>query len=696
MSTRKLTSIRNIGIIAHIDAGKTTVTERMLFYSGAKHRVGEVDKGTTETDSDPEEQQRGITIYAACVTFPWKNVTVNLLDTPGHVDFTAEVERCLRVLDGAVVVFSAREGVEAQSETVWRQADKYNVPRLVFINKLDREGADFEGTLEEIEKRLAATPIAIQIPIGLGPPHVENPFRGVIDLIEMKSRTFDPQDEGKTMHHGEVPPELLDEATAWREMMLEKLYNFSNELMELALAEEPIPAELIRKALREATVARQVQPLLCGSALHGIGVQPVLDAVEYYLPSPADRPPVKGIAPGKKKGETIEVERAPNPDEPFCGLVFKVLPAKTGDISWVRIYSGSLKSNSRVLNPAKNEKENVAQLWQIHATKKEEQLDHVGCGDIVGIVGLRHSITGDTLCDTRETIQLESIQFPETVISIAIEPETTAERKKLADTLEMLKRQDPTLQVTSSDSGQTLMRGMGELHLEVVKNRLLRDFNLNVKFHKPQVSYRETIAKSVDIVGECRRVIAGKQLFAKVKIRLEPMPKNAGVSVLNFVEVGSVPQELVDAAIETLKGCGEGGGRIAGFPLMKLKVSLLSAEYDPLASDEQAFRIAAAEAFEEGLEQGGKVLLEPIMKLDITTPEDYLGSVVGDLQQRRATIAKTDTRGKMVALEAHAPLREVFGYSSAIRSLSQGRAGYSMEPLEYAPAPAEVVKEYTI
>ena len=694
--SRKLTSIRNIGIIAHIDAGKTTVTERMLFYSGAKHRVGEVDKGTTETDSDPEEQQRGITIYAACVTFPWKNVTVNLLDTPGHVDFTAEVERCLRVLDGAVVVFSAREGVEAQSETVWRQADKYNVPRLVFINKLDREGADFEGTLEEIEKRLASTPIAIQIPIGLGPPHVENPFRGVIDLIEMKSRTFDPQDEGKTVHLGEVPPELLDEANAWREMMLEKLYNFSNELMELALAEEPIPVELIRKALREATVARQVQPLLCGSALHGIGVQPVLDAVEYYLPSPADRPPMKGTAPGKKKGETIEVERKPDPDEPFCGLVFKVLPAKTGDISWVRIYSGSLKSNSRMLNPAKNEKENIAQLWQIHATKKEEQLDHVGCGDIVGIVGLRHSITGDTLCDTRETIQLESIQFPETVISIAIEPETTAERKKLADTLEMLKRQDPTLQVTNSDSGQTLMRGMGELHLEVVKNRLLRDFNLNVKFHKPQVSYRETVARSVDVVGECRRVIAGKQLFAKVKIRLEPMPKNASVSVLNFVEVGSVPQELIDAAVETLKGCGEGGGRIAGFPLMKLKVSLLSAEYDPLASDEQAFRIAAAEAFEEGLEQGGKVLLEPIMKLDITTPEDYLGSVVGDLQQRRATIAKTDTRGKMVALEAHAPLREVFGYSSAIRSLSQGRAGYSMEPLEYAPAPADVVKEYTI
>jgi elongation factor G len=694
--SRKLTSIRNIGIIAHIDAGKTTVTERMLFYSGAKHRVGEVDKGTTETDNDPEEQQRGITIYAACVTFDWKDVTVNLLDTPGHVDFTAEVERCLRVLDGAVVVFSAREGVEAQSETVWRQADKYNVPRMVFINKLDREGADFEGTLEEIEKRLSAAPVAIQIPIGLGPPHVENPFRGVIDLIEMKTRTFDPADLGRTIVEGQIPDDLEDEALDWREMMLEKLYDYSNELMELALAEQPIPTELIRKALREATIAGQVQPLLCGSALHGIGVQPVLDAVQYYLPSPADRPPVKGTAPGKKKGETIDVERKPDPDEPVCGLVFKVIPAKTGDISWVRVYSGVLKSNSRVLNPAKNEKENVAQLWQIHATKKEEQLESVGCGDIVGIVGLRHSITGDTICDTRDIIQLESIQFPETVISMAIEPESTAERKKLGETLEMLKRQDPTLQVTNSDSGQTLIRGMGELHLEVIKNRLLRDFNLNVKFHKPQVSYRETIERAVEVTSECRRIIAGKQLFAKLTIRLEPAPQAVGVPVLNFIPVGSLPQELIDAAVEELKACGEGGGRIAGFPLMKMKVALVSGEYDQIASDEQAFRIAASEAFEEGLEKGGKVLLEPIMKLDITTPEDYLGNFVGDLQQRRATIAKTDTRGKMVALEAHAPLRELFGYSSAMRSLSQGRAGYSMEPMEYAPAPADVRKEYEI
>ncbi len=696
MATRKLTSIRNIGIIAHIDAGKTTVTERMLFLSGAKHRVGAVDSGTTETDSDPEEQERGITIYAACVTFPWKDVTINLLDTPGHVDFTAEVERCLRVLDGAVVVFSAREGVEAQSETVWRQADKYNVPRLVFINKLDREGADFEGTLREIERRLAATPIAIEIPVGLGPPHVNDPFRAVIDLIEMKLLSWDSTAEGKVLTQGEIPEELLDEANAWRELMLEKLYNFSNELMDLALSEQPISADQIRQALREATIARQVQPVLCGSALHGMGVQPVLDGVQYYLPSPADRPPVHGTAPGKKKGEILEIERKPSPDDPFCGLVFKVLPAKTGDISWVRVYSGQLKSNSRALNPGKNEKENIAQLWQIHATKKEEQVDMVSCGDIVGIVGLRHSITGDTLCDVKEAVLLESIVFPETVISMAIEPESTAERKKLADTLDMLKRQDPTLQVNANETGQTLIRGMGELHLEVIKNRLLRDFNLNVKFHKPQVSYRETIERAIEVTGECHKVIAGQQLFAKLKIRMEPAAEAFGVNVLNFIPVGSLPQDLVDAAVEEFKACGEGGGRIAGFPLMKIKVSVLGGEAAEIGSDEQAFRMAANDAFEKGLEQGGKVLLEPIMKLDITTPEDYLGNFVGDLQQRRATIAKTENRGPMIAIEAHAPLRELFGYSSAMRSLSQGRAGCSMEPLEYAAAPADVQREYEV
>lgn len=691
--SRLIQNIRNIGVIAHIDAGKTTVTERMLFYSGAKHRVGGVDEGTTETDSDQEEQERGITIYAACVTFQWGTSTINLIDTPGHVDFTAEVERCLRVLDGAVVVFSAREGVEAQSETVWRQADKYRVPRIAFINKLDREGADFEAVLEEIGTRLHANPVAIQIPVGLGPPHVENPFRGVLDLVSMKLLTFPGDRESREYSTGEIPADLLDEAQGWREMMLEKLYNYSNELMELALAEQPIGEEVIRKAIREATVHMQIQPVLCGSALHGIGVQPVLDAVSHYLPSPLEVPPVEGLSVGKK--QEGKEQRQADATEPFCGLVFKVLPAKTGDMSWVRVYSGTLKANSRALNPGKDVKENIAQLWHIHATKKEEQVDTVAAGDIVGVIGLRHSITGDTLCDAKEPILLESIQFPEAVISMAIEPETTLERKKLNETLDMLKRQDPTLAVVSGETGQTLVRGMGELHLEVIKNRLKRDFKLNVKFYEPQVSYRESVAKAIEVDGECARIISGQQLFAKIRIRVEPFDGKLPVAIMSNVPPDTLPPQFLTVVLDELRACGEGGGRIAGFPLMKLKITILSGEANE-QSDDRAFRIAANDAFDKALNEGGKVLLEPIMKLDILTPEDYLGDFVGDLQQRRAVIVKTENRGRMTAIEAHAPLRELFGYSSAMRSLSQGRAGCSMEPLKYEAAPPDVMKQYEL
>ena len=521
---RKLENIRNIGIIAHIDAGKTTVTERMLFLSGAKHRVGMVDKGTTETDTDEEEQNRGITIYSACVTFQWQDVDVNLIDTPGHVDFTAEVERSLRVLDGAIVVFSAREGVEAQSETVWRQADRYNVPRLAFINKLDREGAGFERVINEIRQRLGGNPLPVQMPIGLGPRHVDNPFRGIIDLIKMKMQTFD--EEGKTLKESAIPDDLTDEAEFARHTMLEELYNYSDEMTELALSELPISNELIRKVIREATLAQMIQPVVCGSALHGIGVQGVLDGVKYYLPSPMDRPPVEGVHPVKPEKKEI---REPNANEPFCGLVFKIQPKKTGDFYWVRVYSGELKANSRVQCPGKDKKENVAQLWQIHAQKKERdgQVASVTAGDIVGVIGPRTAVTGDTLCDAKSPILLEEIDFPKTVIEMAIEPETAAERKKLGDTLEMLKRQDPTFKaVENEDTGQTLISGMGELHLEVIKNRLLRDFNLNVKVHKPRVSYRETIGKTVKVTGECHRLVAGQQLFAKLNLTMEPDSEN--------------------------------------------------------------------------------------------------------------------------------------------------------------------------
>ena len=695
--SRDLDLIRNIGIIAHIDAGKTTLTERMLYLSGAKHRVGAVDKGTAETDADPEEQERGITIYSACVTFPWKDVRVNLLDTPGHVDFTAEVERCLRVLDGAVVVFSAREGVEAQSETVWRQADKYGVSRVVFINKMDREGADFEGTFQEIEKRLRATPVAIQIPAGSGPPHTTDPFRGVVDLIDMRLLTFAPEGDGKDMSAHPLEGELATEAQLMRGEMIEKLCDFSDELMELALAEEEIPNDLIRKVIRDATLHQQIQPVLCGTALHGVGVQPVLDAVASYLPSPLDCPPVEGLQPGK---DEKPLKRAPDPKEPFCGLVFKILPAKTGDLYWIRVYSGELKANSRVLNPGQDKKENIAQLWQIHALKKERdgQVTSVRAGDIVGVIGPRDSVTGDTFCDARNPILLERIEFPETVISMAIEPDSTAERKKLGETLEMMKRQDPTFRANENeDTGQTIVSGMGELHLEVIKHRLLRDFGLRVKVHKPRVNYRETIGSATDIVGECHRQIGSEQLFAKLKVRLEPFDKDApAVLVTSRCSPEVVPGEFLAAALEELQNRGEGGGIIGGFPLSKLKITILDGESHPLNSNEVAFRIAAADAFERGLQQAGPVLLEPIMRLAITTPEEHMGDFVGDIQQRRGIVAHTENRGDMVHIEAHTPLAELFGYASAMRSLSQGRAGCSMEPLEYAPAPESVAEAFGV
>ncbi len=688
--TRRLQDLRNIGIIAHIDAGKTTVTERMLFCSGATHRVGEVDKGTTETDFDEEEQQRGITIYSACVTFQWHDVFINLLDTPGHVDFTAEVERCLRVLDGGVVVFSAREGVEAQSETVWRQADKYGVPRIAFINKMDREGADFQAVFDEVRERLNACPVALQIPVGEGPPHLENAFRGVIDLIEMKLLTFSEQ--GVKVESQEIPPELSDEAELARHLMLEELSKYNNELIELLLEENSIPSKLIYQVVREATLNKMIQPVLCGSALDGMGVPPLLDAVARFLPSPADMPPVEGTSIRKK--QEVAAKRKPEPSEPFCGLVFKVLPAKTGDLSWIRVYSGQLKANTRVYNPGRDKKENVAQLWRMQAARRE-QVESVDTGDIVGIIGIRNSITGDTLCDPKEPILLESIEFPETVISMAIEPETTAERKKLSNTLELMRRQDPTFRARENeDTGQTLISGMGELHLEVIRNRLLRDFNLDVKVHKPRVSYRETIEKAVNVKGECHRNLGGQQLFAEMDLKMEPSQnKSQSVVVTSRCPPEDLPGEFLSAALDELRARSAGGGILGGFPLMNLKVTIIGARQNE-HTNEVAVRIAAGDAFENGLRKAGPVLLEPLMRLDIITPEEHLGDFVGDLQQRRAIINRTDSRGTFAQIEARAPMAELFGYSSAMRSLSQGRAGCSIEPFEYAPAPPEVSRDW--
>lgn len=692
-----LKNIRNIGIIAHIDAGKTTVTERMLYLSGAKHRVGRVDAGTTDTDDDPEEQERGITIFSACVKMRWNEYSINLLDTPGHVDFTAEVERCLRVLDGAVVVFSAREGVEAQSETVWRQADRYNVPRIVFINKMDREGADFFAVLNDIGPRLHGRPVPVQIPVGAGPAHVRDPFRGVIDLVEMRFLEFDPESDGKKVTAGEIPDDLIDEATLYREQLLETLYEFDDELAAAAMNEQEVTTAQVRHALRTACINMQIQPLFCGSALHGIGVNPLLDGVGYYLPSPLDRPAVSGTE--GHESETL-IQREPTEKDPFCALVFKILPAKTGDNYWIRVYSGVLKANSRVYCPNRDKKENVAQLWQIHASKKERdgQIDQVTAGEICCVIGPRFAITGDTICDTREIIELPSIKFAQTVLSMAIEPESTADRKKLSETLEMLKRQDPTFAaVENEETGQTLISGMGELHLEVIQHRLTRDFGLNVKFYKPRVNYHETVGGKSSVVGQCNRQMGAQQMFARLNLSVQPLD-NPSAPVVVFDRIPpdtNIPNAQRTAALEELRERAQGGGLLAGFPLTGVRIDVTGGEAHEEGSDEIAFRIAAGDGFEKALQEAGPVLLEPVMRVEITTPDDYMGDIVGDLQQRRAIIAKTESRGMITTIVAHAPLKEMFGYSGAIRSLSQGRASSSMEPLGYQPAPAEDAAAFT-
>jgi len=600
---RALEQIRNIGIIAHIDAGKTTLTERMLFFTKTTHRLGEVDRGTTITDFDPEEQERGITIYSAAVSFRWQDVTVNLIDTPGHVDFTAEVERSLRVLDGAVVVFSAREGVEAQSETVWRQADKYGVPRLALVNKLDREGADFFGTVKQIEARLGARPLVLHVPLGMGPPHVQDPFRGIVDLVTMELLTFPPKEEalaaagqGLAVSRGPIPPAVAERAAEWREELISALFDFSDEVAELALAEAPIPPELMRKVIRQATLTRLVVPVLAGSALDCIGVQPVLDAVAWYLPSPADVPPVEGTDPTKKM--PVVITRPPDPKAPFCGLVFKILAEKHGDLAFVRIYSGTLKAGSRAWNPLRQKKENIAQLWHVQADRRE-QVAEAQAGDIVGVIGTRSSVTGDTLCDAAASIVLETIQFPETVISMAIEPETSLERKKLADVLEMMKRQDPTFRASESEeTGQTLISGMGELHLEVIRHRLQRDFNLKCRVHKPRVSYKETLRQAAAVSGESNRQVAGQTLVATVTLRGEPTDEQSQVSVEQAWFPESEPLAALAATMtEAVRESAERGG-LKGCPLWGVRILVLESPIPDPPPGDIAIRIAAADAIE--------------------------------------------------------------------------------------------------
>ncbi|MDR1485808.1 MAG: elongation factor G [Planctomycetaceae bacterium] len=695
---QNINKIRNIGIIAHIDAGKTTVTERMLFYSNFVHKFGTVDQGTTVTDFDPEEQERGITIRAAAVTFEWNGCVFNLIDTPGHVDFTAEVERSLRVLDGGVVVFSAREGVEAQSETVWRQANKYHVPRIAFINKMDREGADFYRTLEQIKNKLGAKPVVVSIPVGAGPPHLPEAFRATIDLIKMKMLTFSKNDNGSIITEHEIPPELEDDAIEHRSQMLDDLTMFSDELTEILLGSEEASDEMIRGVLRSAALLNLAVPVLCGSALDGIGVQPVMDAVKYYLPAPSDIAAICGQDPTRP--DCPELSRKPDANEPFCGLIFKIDSDKHGDLNYLRVYSGTLKQNSRVLNPRENKKENIPQLWRIQADRRE-QIQEVSAGDICGVIGLRFTVTGDTLCDVKYPIMLETIVFPETVVSMAIEPNSADEHKKLKQVLEMMKRQDPTFRVhESEETSQMLISGMGELHLEVIKHRLLRDHKMNVRVHNPRVSYRESIQKAVEVTGQCNRNLGGQKHWAEVSIRVEPL-ELAERDTATSVEIQTdFTNEIFDKqfkqiVLESIREESQGGG-LLGFPLVNVRIKLIDAKVSESESTETAFRIAVSDAFHKSLREAGTVLLEPIMKLEIQTPAEYVGGIVGDLQQRRGLVSKTEIVGHLTLIEAEAPLANLFGYTSAILSLSQGRASNSMEPLCYGTAPPEVAKSFML
>ena len=679
--TSAIDHIRNIGIIAHIDAGKTTTTERILFYAGVTHRMGNVDDGTTVTDFDPEEAKRGITIYSASVSCQWQGHTINIIDTPGHVDFTAEVERSLRVLDGGVVVFSAVEGVEAQSETVWRQADKYHVPRVCFINKMDRIGAGFDRVFGQLSERLKANPIAISIPIGEGP--ITNPmgFRGIIDLVQMKALYFNSEEQGKVIDVQPIPEDEQLRAEEWHGKLIDAIALIDDEAFAIYDETGDLPEDQIIRVLRKAVVSYQLQPVLCGSSLDYIGVQPILDAIVRYLPSPVDVPPVQGKNPSPKKADKIEV-RQPSESEPFCGLVFKIHADEHSELYFVRIYSGVMKSRSRVLNPRTGDKEMISQLWRMEADSREK-LDEASAGDIVGVVGPKDAVTGDTLCDQANGILLESIRFPETVISMAIEPETSADRKKLEATLRVMSKQDPTFSAKiSEETGQTIISGMGELHLEIISKRMERDFHIKMRTHKPRVTYRETMSAKVEQEGTFDRQHAGIRQFAKVRILLEPDPKDAGITVTSKLKSNVLPVELAEIFQQALRDELKGGG-LVGYPMINVKAVAVDAHYVEGETTETAIRASVADAVRQSLQAVGTTLLEPIMKLEVVTPSDFVGNVSADLNSRRANIINTELRGHLVVIIAEAPLSKMFGYSTAVRSLSQGRASFTMEPLRY-------------
>jgi elongation factor G len=686
-STAELSVTRNIGIMAHIDAGKTTTTERILYYTGVNYKIGEVHEGAATMDWMPQEQERGITITSAATTCKWNGHTINIIDTPGHVDFTVEVERSLRVLDGAVAVFDAVAGVEPQSETVWRQADGYHVPRICFVNKMDRVGANFYRCVDMMVDRLGATPLVIQLPWG-----EDAEFVGVIDLIRMRGLAWHNEAKGEEFDIVEIPAELADKAAEFREKLIETLSENDDELMEKYLEGEEFSEADILAGIRRATLASKLNPVLCGTAFKNKGVQPMLDAVNDFLPSPLDVGAIKGHS---IKDEDIVVERRPSDDEPFSALAFKIMSDKyLGKLTYIRVYSGVLDKGSAVLNSTKDRKERIGRILQMHANTQQDR-DRASTGEILAVVGLKQTTTGDTLCDADNPVILESMTFPAPVINVAIEPKTKADQEKLGVAIQRLAEEDPTFQVaTDEETGQTIIGGMGELHLEVLVDRMRREFNVEANVGRPQVAYRETIRRKVDKVEYThKKQTGGSGQYARVIISLEPATdEGGGYEFVNAVSGGRIPREYIPSVDA---GCQEAMqfGVLAGYPLVDVKVTLLDGQYHEVDSSELAFKIAGSMVFKEAARKADPVLMEPMMSVDVTTPEENMGDVIGDLNSRRGLIQGMDERGNARVVKALVPLSEMFGYVGDLRSKTQGRASYSMQFDSYAEVPGNVAKE---
>ncbi len=683
--TAKLDKVRNFGICAHIDAGKTTTTERILYYTGKEHAIGEVHEGAATMDYLAEEQERGITITAAATTIFWDDHQLNLIDTPGHVDFTAEVERSLRVLDGAVVVFDGVHGVEAQSETVWRQADRYDVPRLCFVNKMDRGGADYDNSVKTIQERLGATVVPLTVPVGAA-----DSFRGVVDLVTMEYVTFGG-DQGSEVTRVPVPDDLREEMEVRRAELLEGLADCDDAIMEQILEEQEPSEDQIHAALRAAVVERKLYPVLGGTALRNAGIQPLLDAIVRYLPSPLDRGSIHGHDPEKPEKE-IGLE--PKDSEPLCALAFKIISDAHGDLTFVRVYSGTLKQGKGLYNPRLGKHERSMRLLRMHANERE-QVDEVGAGHIVAVVGFKQTATGDTLCDKKHPVALEPITFPEPVISMAIEPRSTADKDRLEEVLARLAREDPTFRVSvDAETGQTLIAGMGELHLEVLKHRLLRDFRIEANVGKPRVSHRQTVRAEGRSTHTWSRLIAGVEQTATVTVAVKAGEGGSGIQFTNKAPDHEVSPVFVAAAEEGARFAAEGGLDL-GFPVIDVEITLLGGRMHDTDSTETAFQAAAGEAFREACEAAGVLILEPVMSFEVTTPADFVGPVSADLVRRGALIEGDDLRGDLRAIRGKVALNQMFGYSTTVRSLSQGRAGYSMEPAGFAEVSAEERKRLT-